>query len=468
MKLPGFLKTVSSPGDRQVMTLPIRRFPSRARACLLALVALGAADPASAFQQVHVLPAGSSGSALQNVIDAAADGDTLLVRGHHGPIHIDGKGLTLVSEGTLWVSFESLTISNTSVGQNVTIAGLTTTTPVSQGTASYPPGIVIDHCAGSVRLQDMSCADQSSIAFPILTVVDSRDVVLMNVALSGGGLGSGPAALSAPQNGQEALRVIRSRVALYDSSIFGGSGRNGSMLDACGNTIPIPAGPPGAGVTLDAQSLLFAARTVFSGGRSNDGVAGRCDCLTGAPIPGTNSLDGGVAIQNAPGAGVFLTGCSPLGGNPGAGGVAASCTGGPAAAGSPGVIGPLTTNPVQVLPLADVSWMGGSRVVRAGQMITVQLQGLPNEPVQLGISTETQFAPQLAFQGVLMIGPSGRRTLLDTLPPSFGGTYTVHIPASLTVPGAQAEQWHFQAFTFGASGFQVGPVRDVTILDPAF
>jgi hypothetical protein len=112
--------------------------------------------------------------------------------------------------------------------------------------------------------------------------------------------------------------------------------------------------------------------------------------------------------------------------------------------------------------------MGGSRVVRAGEVITLQFQGTPGAPIQLGLSTETRFVPVYAAQGILLIGPSGRRTVLDAMPAGIGSVYSVQFPASLTVPGAQAEQWHFQAFTYTANGFQVGPVRDVTILDPAF
>jgi hypothetical protein len=431
---------------------------------------LASSAPAQTSQSVHVV--NGSGDVLQAAIDAAAEGDTLLIRGHYGPIHIDRKALTLVAENGWWVSVHSLVISNTTAEQTVTVSGLTTDTPVSGGAqiVSLPPSILIDNCKGGVRLSDMNCHAYSPNTFPVLTVNESPNVVLMGMDLFGRGSPTTPTLAWFADPGCEAVRATHSRIAMYSCILHGGAGTNGSTQDPCETAQTLINQRPGAGISLDADSSLFAWRTTFAGGNAGAGVPARCDCVTGGLIPGTDGLDGAPAIQNEKEASVTLSGCSLFGGVAGLGGAPATCSGTPAGAGVPGSNGPATTNVVQTLDLPEIQSFSSPRVVRAGQPISLGVQGHTGTTVQLGASGETQFVPVYGAQGVLMIGPSGRRATMGTVPSgSFGfGNLYLDIPSQLTTPGAQAEIWHFQTFVYTVNGIQVGPVRDVIVLDPSF
>ena len=117
---------------RVAITLALASFPAAARAEVLVVDADGSADFTT----------------LQAAIDAARDGDLILVRhGDYGAAKIVGKGLHLAVLGDDVVTSGDVELRNLAPGQTVLLSGLPATRPGGLG-----PRLIIDGCAGSVRI----------------------------------------------------------------------------------------------------------------------------------------------------------------------------------------------------------------------------------------------------------------------------------------------------------------------------
>jgi hypothetical protein len=421
---------------------------------------------ASAFQSVHVVTNGS-GTALQSAIDAAASGDTVLVHGgSYAACTIASKALTLVAEPSLSMTVAGLRVANTTAGQRVVVAGVRVVAPAVTAVTASPDCIVLDQCAGSVRLESMQASLTTPNGNPALRVSGSSDVALIDCNLTGS---DGVASTLSPFTALFAgagVTATNSRVAAYGCTLTGGSGNDGFTQDPCGNPF-VWSGTAGApGVALDATSTLFAQGGTSRGGDGGAGFNARCSCFTAQLIPGSNGSPGGAGVDNPTGASAHVLGTALVGGIGGPGGLPANCSGTPAGGGSPGASGSASTNPVNTLASTPLRF-DAPLLVRAGQMLTLTLHGTVGDVAFLGRSFEARWLSSLPANGVLLIGPSGRRVPVGVFPPS--GTLTINVPADILVPGAQSSIWHLQCFSRDPLGvLRIGEPAVVAVLDPAF
>ena len=136
----------------------------------LSLLAL----PVGAQQVLVVDEAGAPGSFpdLQAAVDAAVDGDVLLVRpGTYSGFEIDGLSFTVVGDGPgviveekpagLFVG-DTLVVRDLASGRRANIAGLDLEIEVPIFGVVFPPaGILVEDCAGSVLITNCTSPDYS-------------------------------------------------------------------------------------------------------------------------------------------------------------------------------------------------------------------------------------------------------------------------------------------------------------------
>jgi len=142
---------------------------------------------------------------LQPAIDAAADGDTILLkRGTYVGLHeIDGKGLSLVSEGpNAEPRIQFLTVKNTAAHQTVVLRGLTIT-----GTVSFLFNLWLLDCDGLVWMED--CRMDPTVG-GVCQALRCEQVVLVRCEFLGGKHGFRHS--SHPPYGSYALQASSSNV----------------------------------------------------------------------------------------------------------------------------------------------------------------------------------------------------------------------------------------------------------------
>jgi hypothetical protein len=189
---------------------------------------------------------------IQSAIDAAVDGDVLLVgAGTYPGFTIDGKSLSIfgVPAGALVVSTGAVSVRNV-LDKRAALCGL------SGGI------LTVENCSGSIGVQDCSFHAPVAMFSQVAAgnVDGSVEVVLSRCSFVGG---DAPPCLSCSHGsyGGDGLHVAQSTIAIYDCSFRGGKG-----AFCCTDT-----GDGGAGAEIGAQSWVFAARCSFTGGDSGDG-----------------------------------------------------------------------------------------------------------------------------------------------------------------------------------------------------
>ena len=93
--------------------------------------------------------AGVGFTEIQAAVDAAADGDVVLVRsGTYAPFQVVGKGVTVLSDVEQTVVVNGpIEVSGTPADSLVVLRGLQTGTPLEHGAS-------IEDCAGAVRVEE--------------------------------------------------------------------------------------------------------------------------------------------------------------------------------------------------------------------------------------------------------------------------------------------------------------------------
>lgn len=259
---------------------------------------------------------------IQEAVDAASDGDLILVRpGDYGVVDVDARKLVVQADDGGAARVSGVRVSNLTAEQFVAVRGLRWRDMSS---------LVLDRNQGDVWLEDLSGAEVTSSIAQCPRVV-LRDCVL-NAHLPFG-----------PTGGHPGLLVTRSsHLALYDCALEGDGG-----LDAPPFSIPA-----GAGLHLDGSTAI-AFGGAFLGGPGNGGVTG----------PGALVLH----VQ----ANLRIHGTMLLGG-PGASG-----------SGPPYVLqdgGTLVERP-EVAPRMDVQ-----SPVREGQTVPMTFRAVPGETIHLLVS----------------------------------------------------------------------------------
>lgn len=412
---------------------------------LVLVSAFGALVANASAQVVHVV--NGTGAALDVAANAAASGDTLLVRG--GPytaLNVPARKLTIVADVPGRVACDLISIANLANGDDVTIAGF-----------DFALVSTISACDGAVRIE--SCSFHSTSPNVALWIANSSDVSLSRCQI----LAEQPAMIG--QQSADGLWVQASTLALYDSTAEGAHGTNFGAI-FIGQLLYIDAKSGGAGARIEAGSTLFASRSTFTGGDGGKGRPLICGLpyFGAGPVPGATGGDGLVCA----GASVNVLDCAF---NPGAGGAGGSggqcCAGcvpfGPAATGPSGqpVNGTATT-------LAGVgASLAGPRIIRESNSLDLTVTGTPGDQVWVAFSAKPRWSFDPAYSGVFLYSTMLRRKYLGTIP--AGGVLDASLPWGALPGGVDATLRHVQLVTRTAtSAFVLSSPTHVVIVDSAY
>ena len=271
--------------------------------CLALLVGVAA----GARADVVAVPAGIGN--LQAAIDAAADGDVLLLAGgFHGiDVVIDGKALTLATDDVVQAAMAQLTVRNLPAGSRVLLRGLLVT-----GTSlGAQAGLTVEQCADSVWIEGCTLrgddgafsGDQGGAG---LEVREAHAVMVSRSTLAGGPggaehcthFGCTPAGLGGP-----GLAVHDGLAALHDCDVTAGQGG-----DTEGTDDPVAGGGAGVRVSGDGFVLLSGSRT--TGGAGGDSLVSTPEGIGGGDALVVEDPGGHVwrlDSELVPGAGCFGT-----------------------------------------------------------------------------------------------------------------------------------------------------------------
>lgn len=225
--------------------------------------------------QVWIVEApGGVRTTVQPTIDAAADGDLILLRsGEYWGFTIDGKSLRVQADvGADVEVYGSVTVRNLVSTGFVLLGGFEV-----EGFGSQPvsdPGLELIDNLGFVRLEDCeihggygnfsALCNEISDGGPGVHAAASARVVLTRCTIAGGQGGEDYYGSCDSGAGGNGVSSSDSTLATYDCSIFGGGG--GQNLEAYGSGV----GGRGGQGCLHVGGQLFASRTLFEGG--NGGV----------------------------------------------------------------------------------------------------------------------------------------------------------------------------------------------------
>jgi hypothetical protein len=397
---------------------------------------------------------------IQSAVDAATDGDTLLIRtgnyfnppGLGATVVLDGKGLTLIAEAGAQASIEyfgfgiggtAISVRNLAVGQRCVLRGL-------RVVSSLGRAVEVVDCAGSVWIEGCSVTSKSIIYFPTLfsdaaLYADGAELVMLSRSSVVGD--------DAPV---DALRARDSAIIAYDTTFEGGGG---PPFCLGGNCFP-PANAGGAGVRLFG-SFLLGSGCVMTGGQGASGCAmeiGQC-CSKG----GTGGSGLVLQAQSGPTLEAHVLDTVISGGAGGPGGqafYAPSCSDGPAGAAT---IAPPGT--LELIPGIARSLEFGSPI-RAGNNAHVSYTGVPGDLVIAAFT--------LGFKGTWF--PPFKGFLLPTYPPSAdvlgssaSGTLALDVHFAQFPAGLEVLHVYAQAFAIGAGGAQLlGSPSELSVLNQAF
>jgi hypothetical protein len=378
---------------------------------------------------------------IQPAIDAALDGDTLLIKyGNYASFVIDDKALHLVAEAGVSPTVQSpVRIENLSAGKVVCVAGL----QLSDTNSSHTYGLLVRNNLGAVRLVD--CRVEGSTWYPTGTEAvrlnQSGDVAFVRCSLYGG------MGLQAPYGGAQGLFSRISNVAFYDGGAFGGDG-GGAPFGAWGQS----GGRGGTGCE-SPDGLLFAGNAQFSGGVGGNGGNENCDIFNPiGPGPGGNGGHGLFLGSSPPSSfspQANLLGCLLQGGSGGGGG-GGFCYFPWAPNGSPG--SPLLINNGAASTLTDpIRLLKSPRVARELTQVPLSVTGITGDSVRLLVSLKTGWDYQAALGGVALVPTAFMRTgFVGIIPGS--GTLNFNLPLGDLGPGVESRTLHLQAVVTDASG----------------
>jgi hypothetical protein len=380
-------------------------FHTSVRICAPFLAATALA--ATARPNVIVVDAGGGGNftSIQPAVDAAVDGDTLLVKtGTYGAFVVGDKSLVIVGDASASVEVlgaarvQSLSALKTVVIENVTASG-------APGTAPNAYGLYLSNDAGHVRIENChftgAATSSGGNGFDGVRVEFCNEVGLTRVTSVGGSAPSFPSSCCNYESGA-GLRASSSTVTIYRSTLRGGNGESAGFSAPNG-------GSGGDGCAASGTNLFFSGSSCIGG---NGGQAG-------PPAFGAFGGDGGDGVHLSSGSVCYLLENVETGGAPG-----------PA---SP--LDPLNTSPgeagVARFGTMFIDFTGSSRrmnspsPVRENTTFNLTFTGTPGEQVALVVSNEADYVFKLPWKGVFLV--KALHPMLSvpvgTIPP--GGTLTV-------------------------------------------
>lgn len=324
---------------------------------------------------LQVTSTGTQGSftTIQAAVDAAQDGDTILVgAGTYASFQINGKSLFLLAvPGAQVVIDGQLTLSNLALEGTVVVIGL-------EFRPTAGRALLATANLGHVRFQD--CEFHGASAVLEAALLDTNPSIAFVRCLVQGADGSaGDPAMGAG----DAVTSLTSAAMFYDCEVNGGEG---GMCPA----ICLSVGGDGGTAFTAPDWGLIAAGTTFLGGKGGD-CEDFLDCFGG---------DGGDAVVIGVDARAELLENTLLAG-------AEGCNICPVGGASCGAPGSQTTGggPIHNLASSSRVFEPQASIVPAGRFLQVTVQGEPGDSVYLPLSDRTHFGFKPSFFGVWLVPP---------------------------------------------------------------
>jgi hypothetical protein len=407
--------------------------------------------PLSANVLVVDAAGGGQFTQIQAAVDAALDGDTLLVKtGTYSSFAIVNKSLDVVGDANAVVTvMGGAEVRSLAAGRAVVLANLVVH---GQSSASdwHANGLYLKNDTGSVRVQRCTSSGGSSTSFSTLCagadVESCLDVAFVACSLHAGTFNS---VFVTPSG----LVATGSMIAVYDCQVAGSDG----SLDCF--SMSVGSGGIGALVT---GSFVFASGTQFIGGNGAD--------ADGFPCPPQNGGNGGVAISLLASAAAAsqaeLIDTQLAGGHGGMGSCSIGC-GNDGHDGAPSSVG--TGCVLDVIP-GSKRVLSAPNVARELASYTLNFQGQPGDQVGVFFAPQTSFDYVPALRGVKMVATDHPPMLAAWLGIADAtGSVSARYSFPDLGPGVQSKEYFLQAIVQTASGTTVlGSPASLAVLDSSF
>jgi hypothetical protein len=412
-----------------------------------------------ATARANVLVVSATGGApyidIQSAVDAATNGDTILVKsGTYDSFFIANKALVVVADTNANVIVNNgVQVRSLAVDRDVVLAGMTLHGDPN-ATDWHGNGLYLKSDLGSVRIRCTIYGATSAMAsFTQPTFAGAQVVSCSDVAFEGSSLHGGVTSYATGAG----LDATGSHIAMYDTSAYGGSGLPADCASETGAF-------GGAGVTL-ASSFLFASNATFQGGAGGNGVQGIL--CGGWPGNGGNGGAGILIASSTPGSDAELLNVQLVGASGGFGGFGGLFNGDPGQPGSPSVVADGSTLNTLSGPQRS---MTAASVVRELAPLALSFHGQLGDTVGVYIATSTAFHFLPAQEGVKLVSADHApvyAALLGSADASGNLSTNLSFPDLGT--GVQSKEIYLQAIVITSQGSRIlGSPISVTVLDSAF
>jgi hypothetical protein len=407
---------------------------------LAALTLLAA--PADAVGKVFVVAPSGPYTNIQAAINAAGDGDVVLVEGGtYAGFQIPNKGVSVIANAGATVTVTSaISVVDLAATRDVVLQSLQVALPNS----TLANALDIGSSVGSIRVDGctlpganyfMSSSAPSYGTFAA-RIAQSTDITFSRCDLHGG---------FSPINGGTGLHLTNSKAAMYDSMTVGATGGSMSPDGACS------ANNGGSGAFLLPGSYLFSSGGAFVGGDGGNATSASFGFCAGCADGGY----GNSGLHVSPGADARLIDNRFRGGLAGKGWPGCGSDGG-AGGGLTGVgaaVVPIPSRHAQLLaPLHE------------GATVSVTVRGVPGDAVWLMRADGTSF--RVRVSGVQLVDQLGPATFLGTV--GADGKLTTTLAAGNLAVGEEGRIEFLQAFHVSGTAQVFGPPMNLVTLDAAF
>ncbi len=413
----------------------------------------------SAQAGVLVVGPGQPYTQLQAAVDAATDGDVVLVKsGDYAEGFILGhKSLSIVADTNADVVLRTrVSIASIDAAHEVILAGIRVEIPPNTANG-WGSALQVFSCTGSVRV--LECELHANYGGADLCnpadgayVLNSTDVAFTRCQIFG-------ATRLGPQSNWAGigLHSAGSRVALYDSEIVGGAGGTDQV---CSNYAYGDGGDGGWGAWI-VNGTLFASGSTFRGGDGGDASAMTTLFVFGG--------DGGTAIvahASAPNAtAVHLLDSRLI---PGAGGALLPPVPPGSIPGQPGLPVYTSGNVTVTNYPGPAHLLSAPRIVREGSMLDLTLAGPPGDALGWFVSGRANWMLDAPFAGVRLYQqmPPGRFARIGMIPGS--GVLHHAVPLGMLPQGSDARVHHVQSVSSLGGVLRLGTGQPFVVIDSSY